>query len=432
MYFVLVEGQYLVSDSSEYINLAKNLLDHQVFSSVLQSPLELNFFRTPGYPFFLVLCKVLGLGNPYVTVLIQEIIYCLSLFLFYRIGKPLFGEKMVRVSLLFLLIEPGGLTFPKLFYSETIFIPFLIIGIFLTGYYLKKFNSKYLMLSGFFLGVGIIIRPALQYFPLVIALTIITFNFNRKQCWVHSGVFLLIVALIISPWLIRNYHYSGKVFLSGQASNMFANYHVPLLWEQTKNMSFWDGQKIIKSRVKDSIQKKSQLLGRPLSKVEKFQAQKKEAFNALMQEPYIYARQWGAGTFRVIGGLHLPLLKTTLKIPRNIPFLHDIKENNFILQIWKYLKQQPVHVFFFLIIRGLLASLALLGALAIIKSRNNFLWIVMLLNFYFIIMAGPMADSRFRYPIKSFWIVQACYGFIWLSNRLKKYYLNDRAISSTR
>ena len=64
VYFVVTEGQYLAPDSAGYINLATNLIDHQTFSSSLQSPFEIDFFRTPGYPFFSSIIKIFRLRKP--------------------------------------------------------------------------------------------------------------------------------------------------------------------------------------------------------------------------------------------------------------------------------------------------------------------------------------------------------------------------------
>jgi 4-amino-4-deoxy-L-arabinose transferase-like glycosyltransferase len=413
-YFILIEGQYLVPDSLIYIDLAKNLVEHHVFSSSLQAPFNPNFFRTPGYPFFLALCEYLGFGKPYWVIFWQELIYCFSLWLFYRFSPPLFGKKITQLTVLFLLIEPGGLTFPMLYYSEVIFLPFFILGLLFIGYYLNKDNWHYLVLSGLFMGIGIIIRPALQYFPIIIALSIISFNFRNRQHWLHSGLLLLIVALTLSPWLAHNYLHSGKIFLSGQQNNMFANYHVPRVWAVTKNISFSEGQKIIKRKVNASIDQKEKQQGHPLTEVEIFGVQKEVALIELKKHPYVYSKQWVVGALRAMVGLHLPTLKSSLKIKKDAPYLNDIKEHTFVFKIWEFIKQQPIHIIFLLIIRGMLAFFALLGAIAIIQSKNRFMWILMLANFYFICIAGPMADSRFRFPVESFWFIQSYYGFIWI------------------
>lgn len=421
IYFILIEGQYLVPDSHIYIDLAKNLVEHQVFSSSLQPPFNANFFRTPGYPFFLAICEYVGFGKPYWIVFWQEFIYCFTLGLFYRYSLLLFGKKITRISLLFLLIEPGGLAFPMIFYSEALFLPFFILGLLFIGHYLLNFNWYYLIFSGLLMGMGILIRPALQYFPLIIVFSIILFNFRNRQCWLHSGLLLLTVILTVSPWLAHNYHHSGKLFLSGQQNNMFANYHVPRVWSVVKNISFSEGQKIMKNKVNASINQKEKHREYPLTEVEAFGVQKDVAFTELKKYPYAYGKQWIAGSLRAMVGLHLPTLKTALKIPKNAPYLNDIRENTFLSQIWEFLKQQPLHIILFLIIRGIIAVFALLGVIAVINSKNPFLWIVMLANFYFICMAGPMADSRFRFPVESFWFIQACYGLTWMFSYVKTF-----------
>jgi len=419
-YFVLTDGQYHVPDSTVYIDLAHNLLEHQAFSLSSQPPFEVNFFRTPGYPLFLAAASYLGVGDPYWIVFWQELIYCITLWFFYRYGLPIFGKTITRATLLFLLIEPGGLAFPIIFYSETLFLPFFVLGVLLIGYYLKTFNWRFIVMSGVIMGLGILIRPALQYFPVIVAFTLIAFNYRQRRCWIHSGLLLLTVSFTVSPWLIHNHQLSGKMFLSGQQNNMFAKYHVPRIWSITKNIPFSEGQSIMKNKIESSIKQKEKLQQRSLTMVEIFDIQKSMALNELKHYPYVYAKQWFIGCLRAMVGLHLPTLNTALKIPKYAPSLHDIKGYGFLSKLNKFLQQQPLHIIFLLIFRGLIALFALLGALAIIKSKNCFLWILVLVNFYFICMAGPMADSRFRFPVESFWFIQACYGFIWGFSSFKK------------
>ena len=105
-YFVVTGGHYIHPDSALYIELAGQLIETGDFflpkyqpieikpfgilsensGRVLQSnpPLGPEVFRTPGYPAFLVLLHWLGINNPYAIVFVQELIYGLSIFIFYR------------------------------------------------------------------------------------------------------------------------------------------------------------------------------------------------------------------------------------------------------------------------------------------------------------------------------------------------------------
>ena len=414
VYFIGIEGQYLSDDSPMYLALANNLLEHQVFSTSTQAPFEYNVFRTPGFPAFLALLSYLGMGHPYWVSFWQEIIYCSCIWLFYRYSLSLFDEKIIKISVIFLLIESGGFAYPKFILSEVLFLPFFMGSLLLIGHYLKRLDGRYLAISGFIIGLGTLVRPALLYFPIVICITLIAFGFKHKQRWLHSGLFLLIITITVSPWLLRNQQHFGKLFISGQQSNMFANYHVPIIWESAKGIPFWEGQKIMARQVDNAIEQQEKYQGQTLTLIETYKIQQAVAFKELAQYPADYGKQWGFGILKTMIGMNLTELYQTIKIQPNRVHFFDIQELNFFNKVFEFLKAQDKFVLLAVILRGLIAVFALLGALAIIHRKDCFLWIMMLANFYFICIPGPMGYSRFRFPVEVFWFIQAYFGFIWL------------------
>ncbi len=410
VYFVVSEGQYLAPDSTGYINLAKNLLDHQVFSDSMQLPLEPNFFRTPGYPFFLAVLKSFNVGSPYWVIFWQELLYGLTAWFFYHYGQPLFGKSIARGGLLFLLIEPGGFSYPKLILSETLFLPFVIIGLLLIGNYLKKKEWRLLVFSGFIMGLGILVRPGLVYLISVICFTLIVFDFRCRQRWLHTGLFFFTLCLTVSPWLIRNLQYCEDLFISGQHSNLLANYHVPIVWESGKNIPFSKGREIIKDIVETELEKQT---GQSLSAIEIFKTQQNVAIKELKKLPADYFKQWIFGALKTMAGMNLTVVYTTLKIHRSKVRFYKIQEISFIKKVGIFLKAQDKPILFMLVLRGVETLLALLGVFLIISRKDCFLWLMMLANFYFIFLPGPVGGARFRFPIEVFWFIQAYYGLCW-------------------
>ncbi len=414
IYFVAVEGQYLRPDSELYMTLANNLIEHNIFSGSLEPPFEINAFRTPGYPFFLAFLKYIGVGSPYWVIFWQELIYVLCLWFFYHYSQPLFGKKIAQIGLLFLILEPSGIAYPKLILSEIIFLPFIIMGLLFIGHYLQKKELRYLILSGFILGIGIFIRPALLYFPFLIFLTLIVFDFFCKQRWLHATLFFLTISIVVSPWFIRNYQYSGKLFFSGQQNTMLAYWHVPFVWETAKGIPLLKGQKIVVSQVHAIKEEYEKLHGHPLSVIEVYKVQQDIALKELIKYPAEYCLQWFYGFFKTSVGVNIASVYYTLKIDSGRMDIMHIQEVNFYKKIWAYLKLQDKLILFALGIRVIIAVFAFFGVFAIIKRKDCFLWIIMLANFYFLFLPGPMGLPRFRFPIEVFWFVQAYFGYVYL------------------
>ena len=427
-----------------YIDLAENLVKNHIFALTsavsdfeVQSvdvPYGPQIFRTPGYPVFLALFKLLGLNNPHWIIFTQELIYGLSIFILYRYGRPLFSETVVRVSVIFMLADPGGIAYTKLILSEVLFMPFLIGGILAIGLYLKNFNWRYLSFAGAIMGIAALIRPVIFYFPLVAAVTLIVFAWKNKQRWLHISLMLLSFTVVISPWVIRNYQIFGQYMFSGQTSNMFTHYHLPNIWNTVGVRPYFDSQQYIREIVAEDRNEVEQAIDRPLNAVEFFKLQQKIALTELAKYPLTYFTQWMRGTVKAMFvPFAVEIFLVYHKPDEKIPFLEmfpntlNAEQTNlfglqtsgwgsFFSNIIYYLINVDKIYLFTIIFCMINMIFALLAIIPIIKKKDCFLWIVMLANFYFICVAGPMGYARFRMPIDVFWFIQGWIGFIWLLN----------------
>ncbi len=418
--FIGFDGQYIEEDSGYYLWLADILREHHVFSPSDKPPFSPELFRTPGYPAFLASLKELGMESPKWIVLWQELIYGLCVFIFFHCGKPLFGGKITRLGVIFLLIEPGGLSTPKVILSETLFLPFFLSGLLAVGQYSRKKNWKVLFFAGAMMGIGAWIRPAILYFPFVVAITLVAFAINDKKRWLHSGVLLFSFILMMSPWLARNYSYFGKIVMSGQQSNMLANYHVPVVWESAQGIPFWEGHKKIKEHVKQAIEEQAERLGRKLTIAEKFDLEQKIAISELKKYPWHYLKQWCFGVMKTMYGANLFEVYHAFRHRADRLHYFEIEATDFKEKVYIFLINQDYFYIAEVLLRVAVGFFALIGAFWIVIRKDCFLWIMMLANFYFICVPGPMGYARFRFPVEVFWFIQAYYGFIWIMSFLHK------------
>ncbi len=415
IYFVVIGGDYMYPDSPMYIELASNLLENHVFSMSPTPPYVPHVFRTPGYPAFLAAFQYFGLENSYWIVLAQELIYAVTIAIFYYFGKGLFDKNIIRGGLIFLLLDPSGFAYPKILLTEVLFLPFLILGILLIGHYLKQNNTRYLLVAGLVMGLGAIVRPGIIYLPLVIAITLIAFDFRNKKKWLHAGMLVLVFTIIFSPWLIRNYYHFGKVFTSGIQSYTIANYHVPMVWELFKGLPQSKSQAIVHNKINLQIKQQEKQLGRPLSRVEFFLTQQSVAVKELAKMPAAYGIAFLYGIMKTMNGPNIIELYDILEINVDRPRLFQVISEKGYAGIFHYFLNIDFLFLLNSIITILMTGLALLGAFKIVKSKNCFLWIMMLANFYFISTPGPMGEARFRFPIGVFWFIQAYLGWRWLA-----------------
>ena len=414
-YFILTGGGYIYPDSPVYIELASNLIEHQVLSMSQHAPFIPDVFRTPGYPAFLALIRILGMDNPYWTVFWQELVYGLTIWFFYCFGQSLFDRNIMRTSLIFLLLDPGGIVYPKLFLSETLFLPFLLTGVLTIGHYLRSKDWRYLVFSGLIMGLGAIVRPAILYLPWIAAVTLISFNLKSMKRWLAAGILVLSFCVVISPWLMRNYHYFGKAFMSGQQSHMIANYHVTKVWEHTRGWTQAQGQAEMRKLVTAEKSQLQKQLGRTLTPVEIFDVQLQVAVAELRKHPVDYLIHWFSGISKTIVGPNLIEFYDIFDINAERPRLFATIESKGLLHgMWFYITHMDYVFLLNAMLTVLMGILALLGAISIITKKDCFLWLMLLVNCYFISMAGPMGEPRYRFPVGVFWFIQAYIGLRWL------------------
>lgn len=417
LYFIQY-GQFVDNDSKLYLLLADNLLEHGVFSEQTTAPFTPEVFRTPGYPAFLALLKGLGLAGTHWVVFIQEIIYGLCIFMVYQHGQRLFSSKILTATLVFMLVEPGGLVYPKMIMSELLFLAFFLAGMLAIGEYLLAPRLRALFMAGVLLGVGALIRPAVFYLPVIISVVLwlsAEGNGWRKS---QSGVFLLAFLLVVSPWLIRNYHYFGKPVMTGALSNLLVNYHAPIVMADAENISRQASGKIIAMQLALTKKLTENRLGRPLTVVEGFELEQQLGLAVLKQYPLTYLKQWVFGCLKTMNGPFVTQFYDSFGMHSERVHFAEAIQRGFLPGVIYYFKNLDLFFLLNTVLTMLMAVFALLGGVYIIQNKDPFQWIIMLSCFYFICIPGPEGYPRFRFPVGVFWFIQACIGYFWLQAKL--------------
>ncbi len=206
-----------IGGSDYYIQISDNILAGHGFSIVSSPPYELNSFRTPGMPYFLVLAhKVFGgyLG----VVLLQILLASLLPLLAMRLVRFIVDTRWIAVATgVFIALEPYTILFSTIFYSETIFTFIFFISLIYFFKYLEDKRVLHLIFSGAFMGFAMLTKPTIEFLPLFLAVFLIWhWRSDVKREALHVAFFLMTCALVVSPWIYRNYLVTGSTALSPQ------------------------------------------------------------------------------------------------------------------------------------------------------------------------------------------------------------------------
>jgi hypothetical protein len=184
----------------------------------LTNPIFYGNYREPVYPFFLAsVYSVFGQENFFAVYFMQIGINLLTIYYIYKISMIIFDYRTALLSSIF-----SGTYIYYYYYSGTILretiIQFLLIFLFYHIYFFVFKKSKITLRSKEFwvvLGTFFLLTHTdakyLFYTPFIFFLFFL--NTNRFSAIKLSLQFIIILAVIMSPWMVRNYVAYDRIVL---------------------------------------------------------------------------------------------------------------------------------------------------------------------------------------------------------------------------
>jgi hypothetical protein len=102
---------------------------------------------------------------------------------------------------------------------------FILLTVYVAVRYFEKPTTKRLVWMGLLTGVALLACPAVQYLSYGIAVAVGVHHLIRHERWlavVRPIVMLSLVALVLSPWVIRNYKAFGEIVLVRNGAGQMA------------------------------------------------------------------------------------------------------------------------------------------------------------------------------------------------------------------
>jgi len=222
-----------VEGSDYYFVLSENILAGHGFSIAAQPPYELNSFRTPIMPYFLVAAHTV-FGDYGGVVLFQILIASLLPLLGMSLAWSIARERWVSLAVgIFLALEPYTILFSTIFYSETIFTAIFFVSLIYFFKYLEDRRFLHLIFSGAFMGFAMLTKPTVEFLPFFLGAVVLwVWRSDIKRELMHVALFCTVCALVVSPWVYRNYVVTDSLGLSPQTGvNLYA-----VLWPSVLSM----------------------------------------------------------------------------------------------------------------------------------------------------------------------------------------------------
>ena len=198
-------------DAIGYDTLARNLIAGHGFSLSPNPPFAPTLYRTPIYPYFLVvLYKLFGFGD-FIVHLTQAIIGSITCCLAYVIARRYWEHRIALVAALLNAVYLFAVRFVAVKLSETVFTFLMCCAIGVLVYAYQKRSVRWMAFAGVMQGVAILCRPEVLLFPpFLLALFLLLQSFRKK--WLMMGLVLVACSVLVTvPWLVRNYSVTGKL-----------------------------------------------------------------------------------------------------------------------------------------------------------------------------------------------------------------------------
>lgn len=215
------DQQFAMGDSESYWFLARQLAADQPY--FYNTP-EASVFRTPGYPWLLSWIvqptPPIQPEHPDSRILAARILGCalgtFAVAVTILISSLLFDRTSALISGLLASFYPGAITTSVLVLSEAPFMPLMMLVLASLCYsiYQPKRAYRGAALAGILSGLAILVRPSwLLFMPFyyLIRFLIAQEKWREFKLAVVAGS---CIALVMSPWWIRNYQVTGHFVLT--------------------------------------------------------------------------------------------------------------------------------------------------------------------------------------------------------------------------
>ena len=214
-------------DGKLYVQLAKNIIEHGVFSSDSAAPFSPTLIRMPGYPMFLAAVYwAFGISNEMAVRVIQAVFYSITCIFAalaasnWTVGK---SRRFYTASLVFILAAycPFMAIYSATLLSETLTMFFLSATLLAATYALKAQKTHcslfWWAVAGLLGGAGVLLRPDAGLFAFGIGLTLVfsvffgrgKFASRLPDRLLKGGLFTAGFILVLVPWTIRNEYLFG-------------------------------------------------------------------------------------------------------------------------------------------------------------------------------------------------------------------------------
>jgi len=410
--FYLDNGQGLNNnDAQYYILIAKNLVEHQAYSSFIDPPFQPTAYRTPLMPFYFVpFIYLFGFGSIWFGVLILDIILSLIPVIAYLLAKLFLSQRSAVMVGLLVALEPALALCTNDVRPDALLVLLFLLTLYHLILFWQQGKIKNLCYSAIFLGLAALAKPIAVYllvpFIIFILLRLFFEKIKLKKLVISIGLLVVIFLAIVFPWLLRNYLVFGSWDFASVVSHGLYGYY-------TKDFKLANEPEI-------------QYLPEDRDPTQNLKYQKQKIDIALARikaQPVAYFKSHLLGTARYLFASDLPLFYYSghqKLLPFNYSPVNDVNVTTEILSgnyknILSFIFQPKNFVYLLRHVLFIIFYLVIFSAWlkSFIRDKRIFVTfgLFLALTFYFLFGSGPYVDPTYRIPVIPLLLIIFFYNF---------------------
>lgn len=189
-------------DAYKYVTLAYNLFHLGIYSLESIPPFTVSTLVTPGYPLFLAAMMWLTNGGDsfyLLTLLMQAMLSAVSSIAVYRLARNIMQNGSAIFASVLFIVSPHINVFSGYLLTETIFIFFLVAGMFSFVRAHRENSPFWFILAGLLWAFGTLVRPALLLLPIVLLIFMaLKYEFHKYKTRYLACICSFLLLLV--PW----------------------------------------------------------------------------------------------------------------------------------------------------------------------------------------------------------------------------------------
>jgi 4-amino-4-deoxy-L-arabinose transferase-like glycosyltransferase len=377
--------------------------------------------RTPLYPMFIALMSFPFVNITLSVVLGQIFLNGLTIFTVFQLGLKLnFSKREALLAAILLSFSLESFLTTFLVLTETLYTFLITLSLYyLVDYCLDK-RKLSLAISALLIGLSILCRPAGLFYPLVITTFLLIWGEHRFYQRLLSGfTFIVLVALPLAPWVIRNSYVLGVPTISTIQNYNLLFYNAASLEADKQGLPIVQVQEELKQRAETELVQ----AGLPYT-----EANADRVYGAMGREiilsdlpRYVYVhlkydlRNFLPGLGSAVSYIGISTGSTEGLDVFRTGGTNAVMNNYFGQETWMLALLIP-----FVILLGITYLGSISGLAHLFMKRQWFTLLVMAGTIgYFMLLPGAPSNSRFRVPAMPFIALTAGQGLFVIATKSK-------------